>query len=95
MLVLWIILGIWGGINLIIGIISVIDTLIDPFADDIEQLFPIQFFIIERLYNFSPITNILVAIILYIFFLPFTIFWVVLYFIIGSLLWFFGAFDNY
>ena len=95
MLVLWIILGIWGGINLIVGIISVIDALIDPFADDVEQLFPIQFFIIGRLYNFSPIINILVTIILYIFFLPFTIFWVVLYFIIGSLLWLFGAFDNY
>lgn len=95
MLILWIILGIWGGINLIVGIISVIDILIDPFADDIEQLFPIQFFIIERLYNFSPIINILVTIILCIFFLPFTIFWVVLYFIIGSLLWLFGAFDNY
>ena len=54
MLILWIILGIWGGINLIVGIISVIDALIDPFADDVEQLFPIQFFIIGRIYNPPP-----------------------------------------
>ena len=95
MLILWIILGIWGGINLIVGIISVIDILIDPFADDIEQLFPIQFFIVERMYNSSSIIITLVTLFSYVFFLPFTIFWIVLCFIIGSLLWLFGFFDSY
>lgn len=95
MLVLWIILGIWGGINFIVGIIAAIDTLIDPFADDIEQLFPIQFFIVGRMYNFPLIITTLVTIFLYIFFLPFTVFWMILYFITGSLLWLFGVFDNY
>lgn len=90
MLALWITLGIWAGINLIVGIITIVIAWRD-IEEFLAILFPVQGIMLItydcKTYPFVIPATILLTIL----FLPFTIVWAVLYIVIISLVAFFGA----
>lgn len=90
MLALWITLGIWAGINLIVGIIAIVIAWRD-IDELLAILFPVQGIMLTT-YDYKTYPFVIPAtILLTILFLPFTIIWAVLYIVIITLLMFFGA----